>query len=128
MTEKTTIPPGSPPWVTEEMIADTIRVWQPHYKEQLTEEDALEMLLNIVHLFDALGLTGTADIPSPQPEAVVHYDDHFEELIRKHLKRPGLTPLQEARLYEVLTLEVNPATGIVATLLCAKAKSLICGL
>lgn len=39
------------------------------------------------------------------------HDDQFVELIRKHLERPDLTPIQEGRLYEVMTLEVNPATG-----------------
>jgi hypothetical protein len=107
MNKKTVLPPGSPPWVTQEMIAKTIRVWQPYYKEKLTEYDALEMLLNVGHLFNELGLGETADIPAPQGKAVARHDDHFVELVQKHLEQPNLTPIQEGRLYEVMTTEAT---------------------
>jgi len=70
MKKSTTVPPGSPSWVTKELIAKTIRVWQPYYKEKLTEEDALEMLINVGQVFNALGLTKVARPSASQvPEA-----------------------------------------------------------
>lgn len=48
------VPPGAPKWVTSERISDTIRVWQPSYKELLTPDDALEILLNVHALLDVL--------------------------------------------------------------------------
>lgn len=51
----------SPAWISQELIGDTIRVWQPYYPETLTEDIALEMLTNTGYLFDALGhLIGVA--------------------------------------------------------------------
>lgn len=46
---------GAPAWVTEQLIANTLRVWQPFYTESLTAEDALEILLGVGQLFDVLG-------------------------------------------------------------------------
>ena len=57
MKKKLEVPPGSPRWITEALLADTIRVWQPYYEKTLTEEDALEMLINVGNLLDVLGLT-----------------------------------------------------------------------
>ena len=48
------VPPGAPKWITPEEIEDTIRVWQPKYRQLLTAKDALEMLLNVRSLLDAL--------------------------------------------------------------------------
>lgn len=48
------IPAGAPPWVTEEDIAETIWVWQPFYEQPLTEDDALEILVNVRSLFDVI--------------------------------------------------------------------------
>jgi len=47
------VPAGAPPWVTPELLADTVRVWQPYYG-RLTSEDALGIILNVSNLFDAL--------------------------------------------------------------------------
>lgn len=44
----------APRWVTEALIADTIRTWQPYYDTPLTEKDAIEMLVNVGQLFDML--------------------------------------------------------------------------
>lgn len=52
-------PAGSPRWVTSELIANTIRTWQPYYRKPLTPEDALEMLLNVGHLLDILHRSDT---------------------------------------------------------------------
>ena len=47
------VPASAPPWVTPELIADTIQAWQPYYGN-LTSEDALTIILNVTNLFDAL--------------------------------------------------------------------------
>ena len=52
------LPPGTPGWIDEELVRKTIRVWQPHFSGALTPEDAVEILLNVGHLFGAMGLTG----------------------------------------------------------------------
>ncbi len=52
--QKKLLPSGSPPWVTPELIADTIATWQPYYKESLTENDALDILLSVSRLTDAI--------------------------------------------------------------------------
>ena len=48
------VPAGSPDWITAELIEATIRVWQPYYKEVLTPEEAVTMILTVGRLFDAL--------------------------------------------------------------------------
>lgn len=47
----TSVPRGAPSWVTEELIIDTLDTFQPHYAEKLTNEDALEIPLNVTNLF-----------------------------------------------------------------------------
>lgn len=44
------VPAGAPRWVSAGLLAETIRVWQPHYAGLLTAEDALEILLNVSRL------------------------------------------------------------------------------
>ena len=48
------VPAGAPDWVTPELLSDTLRTWQPSYAHTLTVEEALEILLSVVHLFDQL--------------------------------------------------------------------------
>ena len=36
---------GHPPWLTENLVEATIRVWQPFYDQLLTRDDAIEMIL-----------------------------------------------------------------------------------
>jgi len=43
-----------PSWVTAELIADTIRTWQPRYKQRLTTHDAIEILMTAGNLVDVL--------------------------------------------------------------------------
>ena len=45
---------GRLPWITDELIEQTIDVWQPYYEEELTEEDAVEILRNVVRMARAL--------------------------------------------------------------------------
>lgn len=57
------LPPGAPAWVTAELLADTIAMWQPYYSEPLTDQAALELVLGVGRLFEALG-----DIDEDAPE------------------------------------------------------------
>lgn len=43
-----------PEWVTPQLLAQTLRVWQPYYDEPLTEADALAIVCNVAGLLDAL--------------------------------------------------------------------------
>jgi len=47
------IPAGAPRWVTPELLADTLRVWEPYYGS-LTPQDGLNIILNVSNLFDVL--------------------------------------------------------------------------
>lgn len=49
-----TVPPALPSWVTADFINETIRVWQPHSKSPLTQEDAIEIIMNMSHLLDVV--------------------------------------------------------------------------
>lgn len=44
-----------PAWITPELIAETIRVWEPKYSRPLTDGDAIEILLNVGSLLDIIG-------------------------------------------------------------------------
>lgn len=46
----TPVPQGAPAWVTPELIAHTLRVWQRYYAEPLKPEDALAMILGVTEL------------------------------------------------------------------------------
>ena len=45
---------GIPSWITPELIADTIRAWQPYYTEALTAKDAVGILMGVGNLFASL--------------------------------------------------------------------------
>ena len=45
----------APNWASDELISMTIEVWQPYYAHPLTEQNAIEILLNVAALFDAFG-------------------------------------------------------------------------
>ncbi len=47
------VPAGAPRWVTPELLADTLRVWQPYYGN-LTPQEGLSIILNVSNLFDVL--------------------------------------------------------------------------
>lgn len=52
---KDTSPPqGSPDWVTSDLIAQTIETWAPYYNDNLTPDDALEILMAVDRLFAVL--------------------------------------------------------------------------
>lgn len=46
------LPMGIPAWITSELVAETIDVWQPHYEEELTVEDAVEIVNTVGRLAD----------------------------------------------------------------------------
>jgi hypothetical protein len=52
--EGTNVPLGAPAWVTPDLLAMTIEIWQPHYKTPLTEDDALQIILNVGRLLDSI--------------------------------------------------------------------------
>ena len=50
------VPNGRPSWVTEELVKETLKMWQPLSAKKLTEDDALATLLGIGRLFETAGL------------------------------------------------------------------------
>lgn len=48
------IPPGTPAWITADLIAHTLRIWQPRYSAPLTPDDAVYIILNAGRLLDVL--------------------------------------------------------------------------
>lgn len=50
----TDVPPGAPSWVTAELIANTLEVWQPYYDSPLTPADALAMIQAASGLIEVL--------------------------------------------------------------------------
>ncbi len=54
-----------PDWITSALIAETVMVWQPKYVHALTEQDAIEILLNVAALYDALGDADVESVSSP---------------------------------------------------------------
>ena len=48
------VPDGAPSWVTEELIEETIRVWQRFYEEPLASEQALALILTTSELLAAM--------------------------------------------------------------------------
>ena len=55
------VPSGAPAWVTADLMANTIEVWQPYYSEPLTADDALEMLLGVGRLLRVLANSSLDD-------------------------------------------------------------------
>ena len=51
------LPPGCPGWISTELIENTLRTWQPFSTAPLTTDDALEMIVNLSQLFEAVGIT-----------------------------------------------------------------------
>lgn len=45
---------GLPKWITAELIAETVRAWQPYYAEPLTAKDAVGILMGVGNLFAVL--------------------------------------------------------------------------
>jgi hypothetical protein len=45
--EEAVVVPESEGWITPELIQDTQRVWSKRYGRPITQEDALEILINV---------------------------------------------------------------------------------
>jgi len=45
---------GLPAWITPELLALTVEVWQPYYHTPLTTDDAIGILQNVGRLVDVL--------------------------------------------------------------------------
>jgi len=43
-----------PKWVTPELVNDTLALWQPYYGGNLTEEDAVEILVAVGGVLDGI--------------------------------------------------------------------------
>jgi hypothetical protein len=50
---------SAPSWISEELIAETLDVWQPYYEKSLTRADALEILQSVGRLIDVLETPAT---------------------------------------------------------------------
>jgi len=48
------VPFGAPSWITPTDISESIQLWQPQYREELTDDDALAIILNVRALLDAV--------------------------------------------------------------------------
>jgi hypothetical protein len=51
-TTAASVPAGAPSWVTAELIAQTMLVWQPYYENPLTIDDALAMIMSVAVLWE----------------------------------------------------------------------------
>lgn len=45
------MPPGTPSWITPELVAMTLKVWQPFYTIALSVEEAVAIILSVGRLF-----------------------------------------------------------------------------
>lgn len=48
------VPPGTPDWITADLIRLTLKVWQKRYSKPLSIEDAVTIVLNAERLFGVL--------------------------------------------------------------------------
>lgn len=57
------VPPGTPTWITGDLLEATVRVWQPYYNEPITNDVAVDMLIRVGQLFGALSPKGVLSNP-----------------------------------------------------------------
>ncbi len=48
------MPTTLPAWITPELVRQTRKTWQPYYKEELSEQDAVTILLGVGRLLEVL--------------------------------------------------------------------------
>lgn len=48
------LPPGTPRWISPELIAETLQTWQPYYQKPLTPEEAVAIIKSVSRLVDVL--------------------------------------------------------------------------
>ena len=54
--EPVVVPPGTPNWITVDLLRLTLKVWQKHYNKPLSTQDAVTIILNAGELFGILAL------------------------------------------------------------------------
>ena len=54
-----------PTWITEELVLDTLRVWRPRYRGELTRADAIEILMNVDRMFSVAEVEDDSSVCSP---------------------------------------------------------------
>lgn len=59
--------PLSTHWISDERIADTIRVWSPYYGRQLTQDEAIEICQNVKRFAEVL-IRAQRELAQKQPE------------------------------------------------------------
>ena len=47
-------PSGKPRWITDELLAETIRVWQPRYGKPISDDEAVQIILSVSRLGEVL--------------------------------------------------------------------------
>lgn len=57
------LPPGTPTWITPDLVHLTLKVWQPFYSANLSVHDAITILLSVGRLFRAL-----SPVPPPRED------------------------------------------------------------
>lgn len=58
---------NAPAWITDELVACTLKTWQPFYSRQLTRSDAIEILLAAGNLIDYLETSDEQAVPGIGP-------------------------------------------------------------
>ena len=58
---------NAPAWITDDLVAYTLKTWQPFYKKRLTRSDAIEMLLAAGNLIDCLDDRDDQAVSGPSP-------------------------------------------------------------
>lgn len=48
------LPPGTPAWITLDLVRLTLKVWQKHYTKPLSIQDAVTIVLSAERLFGVL--------------------------------------------------------------------------
>ncbi|MCC7290463.1 MAG: hypothetical protein IT449_00210 [Phycisphaerales bacterium] len=48
------VPPGTPAWITSELVRATRKVWEPRYGRPLSPEEAITIVLSAGRLFELL--------------------------------------------------------------------------
>ena len=64
---------NAPAWITDELVACTLKTWQPYYSRQLTRSDAIDILMAAGNLIDYLEASDEQAVygigPSIEPRA-----------------------------------------------------------
>jgi hypothetical protein len=57
-TAPTPVPKEAPTWVTEALVASTIRRWSPRYGHILSRQEAIEIIVNVGQMVNAVRAVG----------------------------------------------------------------------